>query len=135
MTNGLGFGKVPAMPGDQKTMPQNTLAGQLNTVVMAIIALLPAPLLARLLYHRRLVRLGKRRMWSWELAWEVPTAALCAVLAGGMGEYLSLPPLATHALAGVVGWLGPRGMEVLVSRYLGAAPTGEPRNAKSEEEL
>lgn len=122
------------MPGDKKTMPQNTLAGQINTVVMAALALLPAPLLARLLYHRRLVRLGKRRMWSWELAWEVPTAALCAVLAGGAGEYFALQPLATHALAGVVGWLGPRGMEVLVTRYLGTEPTGDPRDTPTEDE-
>lgn len=114
-------------------MPEKTLAGQISTVMMAAIALLPAPLLARLLYHRRLVRLGKRRMWSWELAWEIPTAALCAVVAGGLGEYLALPPLATHALAGVVGWLGPRGMEVVVSRYLGTEPTGEPRNAPAED--
>lgn len=114
-------------------MPEKSLAGQIGTVVMAALALLPAPLVARLVYHRRLVRLGHRRMWSWELAWEVPTAALCAVLAGGLGEYLALPPLATHALGGVMGWLGPRGMEVLVTRHLGSDPTGEPRNARTED--
>jgi hypothetical protein len=113
-------------------MPEKSLLGQLNGALFAALALIPAALLARLLYHQRLVRLGKRRMWSWELAWEVPTAALCAVMAGGIGEYFSLAPLTTHALAGVLGWLGPRGMEVVIARYLGGAPTGEPRQHQED---
>lgn len=113
-------------------MPEKTLASQWGAIGLAVLALLPAPMLARLLYHRRLVRLGKRRMWSWELAWEVPTAALCAILAGGISEYMSLPWMAGHALAGVVGWLGPRGLEVVATRYFGTDPTGEPRNSNDE---
>ncbi|NFV79985.1 phage holin family protein [Magnetospirillum aberrantis] len=113
-------------------MPERSIASEWGAITATVLALLPAPLLARLLYHRRLVRLGKRRMWSWELAWEPPTAALCAILAGGLGEWLSLPPLATHALAGVVGWLGPRGLEVVATRYFGAEPTGLPRNGGEE---
>jgi hypothetical protein len=114
-------------------MPEKSALAELGAVIGAMAALLPAPLLARLLYHRRQVRLGRRRMWSWELAWELPTAALCAIIGGGLGEYLGLMPLATHALAGVVGWLGPRGLEVAVARYLGTEPTGESTHPAKED--
>lgn len=114
-------------------MPERTIASEWGAITATVLALLPAPLLARLLYHRRLVRLGKRRMWSWELAWEPPTAALCAILAGGIGEYFTLGFVATHAIAGVVGWLGPRGLEIVAARYFGAESTGEPRNTPTED--
>jgi hypothetical protein len=73
---------------------------------------------ARLLWHRRLVRLGHRRFWSWDLAWELPTAALSAVIGGGLAEYMSLDGLPAYALVGIVSWLGPRGMETALARFL-----------------
>ena len=108
-------------------MPGKPLLGDLLAVLASIAALLPAALLMRLLWHRRLVRLGRRRFWSAELLWELPTAVACAVLAGGAAEYLNLPPLATHGLVGAIAWLGPRGLEVALARRFGApAPEKEP---------
>lgn len=108
-------------------MPEKPLLTDLPAVLASIVALLPMALLMRLLWHRRLVRLGRRRFWSAELLWELPTAIACAVLAGGAGEWLNLPPLATHGLAGAIGWLGPRGLEVAVARRFAApSPDAEP---------
>lgn len=121
------------MVKEKTTMPEKSLTGQWVSLGIAILALLPAPLIARMLYHQRLVRLGKRRMWSWELAWEIPTAALCAVLAGGLAQYLELPLLATHAMAGVVGWLGPRGLEVVAARHFKIEPTETQNSADSDD--
>lgn len=94
------------------------LPPELQHTLMALAALFPTALLGRFLYHARLVRLGRRRFWGRELWWEVPTAALCAIVGGGLAEYFALPPLAVHAVVGVAGWLGPRGIEVAAIRVL-----------------
>ncbi|MBB4266286.1 phage holin family protein [Roseospira visakhapatnamensis] len=76
--------------------------------------------LARLLHHHRLVSLGQRRLLSWSLMWELPTAALCAVLGAGAAEWLGAgltSPLAA-ALVGVLSLLGPRGIETTLARIL-----------------
>lgn len=99
-------------------MPERAILENLSPIWAAILALLPPALLARLLWHWRQVTLGRRRFWSWALLWELPTAVLCAIAAGGITEYLNLAPLGTQAVAGAAGWLGPRGLEVLLSRLL-----------------
>ncbi|WP_085595922.1 phage holin family protein [Thalassospira sp. MCCC 1A01428] len=75
-------------------------------------------MIARLLWHQRLVRLGQRRFWSWELLWEVPTAAFSAIVGAGIAAYLSLDGDQSLAVIGICGWLGPRGAEALVDRIL-----------------
>ena len=94
------------------------LSPEVQQVVLALAGLFPTALLARFLWHRRLVNMGHRRFWSRELIWEVPTAGLCAVMGGGLASYLALDPMASHALVGVVGWLGPRGIEVVLARLV-----------------
>ena len=94
------------------------LSTETREVVLALAGLFPTALLARFLWHRRLVNMGHRRFWSRELIWEVPTAGLCAVMGGGLASYLGLDPMASHAVVGVVGWLGPRGVEVVLARMV-----------------
>jgi hypothetical protein len=81
-------------------------------------ALMPTAVVARLMWHRRLVRLGRRKLLSWDLAWELPAAAFSAVVAGGICEYFHLGGLTAQAVVGVIAWLGPRGIEVLLTRAL-----------------
>ncbi len=78
--------------------------------------------LGRLHQHHRQARLGHRRLLSWSLLWEVPTAALCAVLGAGAADGLgvSLDSPAAAALVGVVSLLGPRGVEASVASALEA---------------
>ena len=94
------------------------LSAEVQQVVLALSGLFPTALLARFLWHRRLVRMGHRRFWSRELIWEVPTAGLCAVMGGGLASYFGLDPMASHAVVGIVGWLGPRGVEVVLGRLV-----------------
>lgn len=113
-------------------MPFKALSAEASQLLAAIAALLPVSLLTRLLYHRRLVRLGRRRFWSGELVWELPTAVLCAVIGGGLAEYLGLSGLTGHAITGTVAWLGPRGLEVMAAKHFGHEPTGEPRQHQED---
>jgi hypothetical protein len=75
---------------------------------------------ARALHHHRLVEMGRRRLWSWSLIWEVPTAALCAVVGAGAAQWLGwhVGEPGTAALVGIVSLLGPRGIESAVTRVL-----------------
>jgi hypothetical protein len=89
----------------------------------AAILKLNAPLLAfslmvRLLWHHRLVRVGQRRFWSWDLLWELPMAVLCCAVGVGLASYLDLVGSQQIACIGVCSWLGPRGGEVLLDKLL-----------------
>lgn len=78
----------------------------------------PTALMARLLWHRRMVDLGRRRLWSCHLVWELPAAIFGAVVGGGAAEWLGLSGMAAQACVGVVAWLGPRGLEEFFLRPL-----------------
>lgn len=70
---------------------------------------------ARMLVHHKLVKLGKRRLWSWDLAWEIPTCVLMAIVGGGVAEFMGLDGMKANACVGVVAYLGPKGLETLVA--------------------
>lgn len=70
--------------------------------------------LARMLAHHKLVKLGKRRLWSWDLAWEIPTALFMGLVGGGVATFLKLDGASANALIGVVAYLGPKGLEALI---------------------
>ena len=91
---------------------------EVQQAIIGAVGLLPTALLARFLWHHRLVRRGQRRFWSRDLLWEVPTAGLCAIVGGGIASSFGLDPMASHAVVGVVGWLGPRGIEALLARLV-----------------
>jgi len=103
------------------------LPPEIQQATIATFGLLPTSLLARFLWHHRQVVLGRRKFWSWDLLWEGPTAALCAIVGGGLASYLGMDALASHAMVGVVGWLGPRGIETVIAeivrRYSGGGKT------------
>lgn len=120
---------VPDMqePGTSPAIWQNFLVG--------LGGMLPVAALARVLYHYRLVRLGRRRFWSRELLWEAPTAIFSAILGSGIATaVIGFLPAAvqadqyrtftiTHTIVGFCAWLGPRGIEAalaqLVQRHVG----------------
>lgn len=99
---------------------------ELKNGLLLVLSLLPVTFLGRVLWHRQMVMTGRRdRFWSKDLLWEVPTALLCAVLAGGAASWLNADPSLTHAIAGVVGWLGPRGLEYYLARLAAKYTTGK----------
>ena len=89
---------------------QNFLAG--------LAGLLPTAFLSRILLHNKMVKTGHRRFWSKELLWEGPTAVFCAIVGGGIAAYLNFQGMTAHAVVGAIGWLGPRGMEAMLARYV-----------------
>lgn len=99
-------------------MNERTLLADLPPVLTAVLGFLPVSVLLRLLWHRRLVRLGHRHFWSTDLLWELPTAVACAVIGGGVTEYYDLTGVAAHAVVGAVAWMGPRGLEIALSSWL-----------------
>lgn len=95
--------------------------------VAALIELLqgwPASLLiavgaGRLMWHSGEVGRGRRRFFGRELALEAPIIAGMTFLLLGVADYLSLSVNQAAGLGSVLGWLGPRGVEVLVFRFAG----------------
>ena len=94
------------------------LPDDIRQSLIGLAGLLPTALLARLLWHRHEARAGRRRFWSPALLWELPTAILCAVMAGGVAEGLGLTGVAAQAVTGAVAWLGPRGLEHLLAAWI-----------------
>ena len=76
-----------------------------------------------------LYRLGRRRFWSVDLLWELPTAVFCAIGGGAASQFLGLDGIVSWGVVGAVSWLGPRGMEVMLARWFKLDPPGEPRSA------
>lgn len=74
--------------------------------------------LVRMLWHQRLVRLGQRRFWSWDLLWEVPMAVMCAAVGSGVASYFALEGSQTVACIGICSWLGPSGSQAILDRLL-----------------
>ena len=85
------------------------ITGWFGLIITAIIG--------RSLAYHHLVRLGHRKFWSAELLWEVPTVIFCFVVGSGLAQWLELPPIGQHAIVAVASWLGPRGMEIIVSKW------------------
>lgn len=65
----------------------------------------------RLLYHTRLVQLGRRRFLSMQFLWELPVALGMGFVADGLAAWLSLTGRPAVALIVSVSYLGPRVIE------------------------
>lgn len=96
-------------PGDMEGW-RATLMGLGGAVVSAVIG--------RLAWHTSQVRKGCRRFWSIELLWEMPLAVFMGLVGGGISEYFGLGFLGACAVASFAGWLGPRGLEALLLRWV-----------------
>lgn len=102
----------------------------LQAFTVGICGMFPTAMLARLLRHHGLVRMGKRRFWGRDLLWEIPTAAFSSILGSGFA-LLSIPFLpqvvqesperlfmVTNTIVGLCAWMGPRGIEVLLNKLV-----------------
>lgn len=81
-----------------------------------------AALFGRLVWHIRQVQKGERRMWSAELAYELPAVAACYWVANGLVAYLDLPVEAAQGVTFLIAYLGPDGFQALLERYLKGRP-------------
>ncbi|TAN59435.1 MAG: hypothetical protein EPN20_15060 [Magnetospirillum sp.] len=72
-------------------------------------------LIGRSLYHANLVRQGRRRFWSLQLAWELMIAIGMGVVAGGGADWLRLKGMTAAGFIAAVSYLGPRTIEAVQS--------------------
>ena len=75
--------------------------------------------MGRLMWHGNEVRARRRSLVGRELAWEVPTVIGMWLIGLGVGEYFTLPPNATAAVCAVLAYLGPKGTEAIIDRWMG----------------
>lgn len=72
----------------------------------------------RLVWVGYQLRAGDRRIVAAWLAFELFIAVVMGLAALGVAEWFELTTWQTFALAGAFGWLGPKGIEALVLRWL-----------------
>ncbi|MFV1851656.1 MAG: phage holin family protein [Thalassospira sp.] len=69
---------------------------------------------ARILWHRNLVAKGFRRFWGRELLWELGTAGFCFAISMGVVDYFDFSIEGACAVATLIGWLGPKGLQAML---------------------
>lgn len=75
-------------------------------------------LLARGLWHFRQVKMKRRKLFSMEVLIEIPIAVISIIVGLGIAEYLEIDGMAAQAIVGCVAWLGPRGVEDILCRFI-----------------
>lgn len=88
--------------------------------------LIPAAL-GRGVWYADAVRKGERKLALGLIGIEAGTAIFCAIVGGGLADYLQLSPRSGWALIGVVSWLGPNGAYALAMLILQRRPGGKGR--------
>ena len=118
----------------EKSVLEN-LPQEIKDAALGLVGLIPTATLARVLWHHRLVRIGeRRRFWSWDLVTELPMAVFCAIIGGGIANYYQLDFMTSNAMVGAASWLGPRGIEVVLARFVNRYAPKPRKNANSKKE-
>ncbi|MCA2372189.1 phage holin family protein [Agrobacterium genomosp. 3 str. CIP 111-78] len=74
--------------------------------------------LGRAMWHGNEARKGRRRFFGPELIWEIPVAFGMAFIGEGVASYFGVPQPASTGLIAVLSYLGPRGTEVLLQKWV-----------------
>lgn len=88
----------------------NLIGGAATTLVGAAIG--------RLMWHSGEVRKGQRRFFGPELLWEIPVAIGMAIIGEAIASYMGASPTVTTGIVAVAAYIGPRGAEVLLTKWL-----------------
>jgi hypothetical protein len=68
-----------------------------------------------LMRHSQLAQRGDRKLLSIHLLYEAPTVMGVGIIAGGIGDYMGMGVTTISAGAAILGWLGPKGIDMVVS--------------------
>lgn len=71
------------------------------------------------MWHTSEVRKQNRKFFGKELLWELPIAFGMGLFGEGVAEYFEVSDTAGVALIVALSYLGPRGAEVIFSKWLG----------------
>ncbi|MCD9148982.1 phage holin family protein [Pseudophaeobacter flagellatus] len=88
----------------------NLLGGAATTLIGATIG--------RLMWHSGEVRKGQRRFFGPELLWEIPVAIGMAIIGEAIASYMGAGPTVTTGIVALAAYIGPRGAEVLLTKWL-----------------
>lgn len=64
-------------------------------------------MVGRLMYHAKLVQLGKRKPFSWTLLWDIPIALGMGWIALGIAQWFGLAWEPTVSISMAASYLGP----------------------------
>lgn len=109
-------------------MDRPQIPSEIAQALWSFVATWALAFLGRLGWHVQEVTAQRRRFWSWQLLWEVLTALSMGYVAEGVADYLGLSGKQAIAVVIIVAYLGPRGLEELIRRFLkrdGAPPSGK----------
>lgn len=56
------------------------------------------------------------------VAFDLPVAMFCAIMAGGIGQYLDAPDMVISALGGALGYMGPHFIRQQITRLTAGKP-------------
>lgn len=99
-------------------MDETGLIGWLNSVTGGAATTLVGAVAGRLMWHTGEVRSGRRRFFGPELLWEAPVAVGMAIIGEGLAGYLGLEQPVSTAVVALLAFLGPRGTEALLAKWL-----------------
>lgn len=97
---------------------ENGLVSWFNSIAGGALTTLIGAVAGRLMWHTGEVRGGRRRFFGPELLWEAPVAVGMAIVGEGVSSYFELTQPASTALIAILAYLGPRGAEAMLSRWL-----------------
>ena len=85
-----------------------------------------AGVMGRLMFHARMVQMGKRKPLSWALAFDLPIALCMGWIAYGLCVWGTLASEPTVSVAIAASYLGPYSVDrmfaMLAEKYFGKAP-------------
>lgn len=98
--------------------PQGTLWDAINNVMPGSLSTLFGAFVGRAMWHSNEVRAKRRKFLGREIIWEVPIVLGMWMIGLGLGDYWQLSPAGTAAVCSVLSYLGPRGAEAAIERWV-----------------
>lgn len=98
--------------------PQSTFWEALNSFLPGSLSTLFGAFVGRAMWHGSEVRAKRRKFIGRELIWELPILLGMWMIGLGLGDYLALSAKGTAAVCSVLAYLGPRGAESVIERWI-----------------
>lgn len=95
-----------------------SLIDALNALMGGAATTLIAALVGRAMWHGNEARKGRRKFFGFELLWEFPVAIGMALIGESFAAYLDIGQPASTGLIAALAYLGPRGTEVLLQKWM-----------------
>lgn len=89
----------------------------INAWIGGAFTTLLAAMAGRAMWHSREARKGHRKFIGPELLWEFPFVLGMVLVGEGLASYLAIGQPASTGLIAALAYLGPRGLEVWLSRW------------------